>query len=242
MKVVSTIGRTCVLMLLAVLTFAVGSSAQTCNKANQYDMLEWMAPTQGVINGHFDSVFPTSGTFYWVKGKAGYPWDVDLFDANGIYQSTTENVWNDPHTFKRFETPRQWTPRCIDIPESPRVLSTIQHPTASTKYGIYTSCTTFTIHYLSNGLNQVVGPYMMTIGKLPPTPTLDLRWYYGCDTNYRNCHYHEDFYLQNTAKRGLVSWVYSIRQADGTYKVENTTIHDDPVKMAEIVPQHPCWP
>jgi hypothetical protein len=225
------------LLALTLLFIAANASAQTCT-STQYDMLEWMAPQVGTVNGHYNVLFPTTGTFYWVKGSAGSPWDVDLFDQDGVYQDITENIWNDPSTFKRFVVPRKWAPRCINIPQTAGVLSTVLHPQSSTEYRIYSSCTAYTTHYLSNAFNQVVGPQNLQIGTLPATPTLSLLWYYGCDANYANCHYHEVFDLQK--KNGLVRWTYSVRQLDGSYKIANQTIHST-AQVGSINPVHPCW-
>ena len=93
--------RFAVLLLIVVALLSIASQAQTC-PANQTDMLTSMLPWQGLQNGHYDVIYPRSGTFYWVKGVQGWPWDVDLFDGAYIYQSITEQVWNQPTTFKRF--------------------------------------------------------------------------------------------------------------------------------------------
>jgi hypothetical protein len=60
------------LLFLAVLFIATAAFGQTC-KSTQYDMLEWMLPQQGIVNGHYNVIYPASGTFYWVKGSQGYP-------------------------------------------------------------------------------------------------------------------------------------------------------------------------
>ena len=59
--------------LLIALFFYLSISAavaQTC-KPNQYDMLNWMAPQVSTVNGHYNMVYSTSGTFYWVKNSHG---------------------------------------------------------------------------------------------------------------------------------------------------------------------------
>jgi hypothetical protein len=93
--------------IVALILFLIGTlaSAQTC-KPNQYDMLDWMLPQRATVNGHYNVIYPQTGTFYWVKGSKGFPWDVDTFDSNFIYQSITEQDWNDPNTYKI------WRKRC----------------------------------------------------------------------------------------------------------------------------------
>ena len=100
------------------------SSAQTC-KTTQYDMLDWMAPVQSTMNGHYNVVLPNAGTFYWVKSSNGYPWDVDTFDSQYIYQSITEQDWSNPSTYKIFQVALPWMPRCIDVPVIPGKLASI---------------------------------------------------------------------------------------------------------------------
>lgn len=58
---------------------------------------------------------------YYVKNPQGYPWDINLYDGNYIYQWITENVWGDPYTYKKFNNGSgsstadysfRWAPRC----------------------------------------------------------------------------------------------------------------------------------
>ncbi len=104
-----------VVFLATSVSLVTQARAQACN-TKQFDMLDWMAPQAGTSNGHFNVVYPTEGKFYWVKGAAGFPWDVDNFDKRYIYQSITEQVWNDPTTYKIFQQALPWMPRCIAVP------------------------------------------------------------------------------------------------------------------------------
>ena len=53
------------------------------------------------------------GYFLWIKGASGYPWDVKTWDTNYIYDRSTELVWTDPTSFKRFNQDLPISPRCI---------------------------------------------------------------------------------------------------------------------------------
>ena len=225
--------------LFLILFFAassLASSAQVC-KPNQYDMLQWMLPWQSIQNSHYDVLYPSTGTFYWVKGSKGYPWDVDLFDDKYVYQSITENVWSNPSTFKIFETPRPWAPRCIDIPAVPGKIASIPHDASQTWYDMHSSCTSFTRHNLLNAINEVWGPFSVQVGALPAAPTLTLSYRYGCDSNYGSCHFKETFELQQGS--GLVRWTYYKLNA-GQYVVANQTVDTTPL-TATVTPVHPCW-
>lgn len=49
--------------LLLVLAMSITVFGQVC-KSNQYDMLDWTAPSAGLYNGHYYLIYPSSGMFY----------------------------------------------------------------------------------------------------------------------------------------------------------------------------------
>jgi hypothetical protein len=214
-------------------------SRATC-AANQYDMLAWMAPQVATQNGHYNVVDPRSGQFYWIKGSAGYPWDVDLFDAKYIYQSITEYIWGDPTTFKKFEHALPWMPRCIGIPQAPGKLASILVPSSNTNFDIHTSCRAYVVNNLGNVVNEIWGPYTLNVGgNLPPNlPTLVLSYRYSCDSNYSNCLYKETFAMQQGV--GLVQWTLYALQ-NGLYVQQNQTTQNQ-YQLSTVTPVHPCWP
>lgn len=228
-------------LLTAILTCVLGfsgiSAAQAC-KPGQIDMLSWMTPVIGEVNSHYDVLYPLTGNFYWVKGKAGYPWDEGLFDAVGVYGIRTEKVWGDPNTYKEMEQPRMWAHRCLTPGVAGQRIDQVLHDKAALWYRTHSSCTSFIRQQLSYGLNEVWDSGTMTIGRLAPAHTLSLVWAYGCTSAYATCHYKEVFDLQNGP--GLVRWSNYIRQADGNYALQNQTLDDDP-KPGSVQPVHPCW-
>ncbi len=227
--------RTLPLTLFFLVIGAV-ASAQTC-KSNQYDMLQWMAPQQATMNGHYNVLAPASGTFYWVKTNKGYPWDVDTFDAKYIYQSITEQVWNNPHTYKIFEQALPWMPRCIDIPTVPGKLSSITVPAEHTNFDIHTSCSQYSTDNLGYVVNEIWGPYPEQIGNLPVTSTLTLSYRYTCDSTYNNCRDKETFAMQSG--NGMVQWThYSLE--NGQYVQVAQTTHGK-AGYGNVTPVHPCW-
>jgi len=56
-------------MVSFTLFFVAPAFGQVC-KSTQYDMLKWMAPQPDTKNGHYNMVYPMSGTFYWVKSSS----------------------------------------------------------------------------------------------------------------------------------------------------------------------------
>jgi hypothetical protein len=224
------------LLLLAVLFHRALSSAQSC-QSNQYDMLDWMAPVQGMVNGHYNVVYPQAGTFYWVKGSNGYPWDVDTFDTHYIYQSITEQVWNDPYTYKTFQTALPWMPRCIKVPAVPGKLASITVDATKTWFDIHTSCTSFTSHNLGYVVNEIWGPYEKSFAGQPAAPTLTFSYRYSCDSSYSNCRYKETFAMQKA--NGMVQWTYYALE-NGEYVQVNQTTHAA-AGLGSVTPVHPCW-
>jgi len=44
--------------------------------------------------------------FYWTKTAGGYPWDIQLYDNDFVYLWMTELNWQNPRTYKVFNSPR----------------------------------------------------------------------------------------------------------------------------------------
>lgn len=228
-----------VLLTVALFGLAPCSSAQVC-KPGEYDMLEWMAPWQPVQNSHFNVLEPLVGKFYWVKGDQGFPWDVDKFDNQFIYQLITEQFWGDDTTYKIFEKPLKWMPRCIDAPVSPNgKIASIQVPASDTNFDIHSSCKSFVTRNLGYVVNEIWGPFYWTIGgNLPPnTQTLLLSYRYNCDSQYSNCTDKETFAMQHGP--GLVQWTHYVWK-NGTWEQVNQTTSAYP-QTATVAPVHPCW-
>jgi len=221
---------------LIFLSIGALAAAQAC-KANQYDMLQWMAPEAATANGHYNVVYPSTGGFYWVKTDKGYPWDVDTFDHHYIYQSITEQDWNDPTTYKIFEQPLPWMPRCINIPAVPGKIASITVQPEATNFDVHTSCKQFTTDNLGYVVNEIWGPYNQTIGSLPNAPTLTLSYRYSCDSQYNDCHDQETFAMQQN--NGMVQWTHFVLQ-DGIYVQVNQTTQGS-ATFATVTPVHPCW-
>ena len=225
-----------ILLALTLVSASAMAGAQTC-KSNQYDMLDWMAPQASTANGHYNVVYPAAGQFYWIKGSNGFPWDVDTFDREYIYQSITEQVWNDPSTYKIFQKALPWMPRCINIPARPGKIASILVRPEDTNFDIHTSCASFTTQNLGYVVNEIWGPYSQAIGTLPAAPTLTLSFRYSCDSHYSNCRDQETFAMQKS--NGMVQWTHFVLKGRIYVRVNQTT--QGAARFASVAPVHPCW-
>ena len=227
--------------------FGFGVKAQaeaTMNcQSGTYDMLDWMTMDsslrstyhmQGTANPLFTDI--AGGKFYWTKGANGAPWDIQLFDSKYVYLWITESNWLDPHTFKKFarNTNMPLVPRCAKggFPGSTITIN-------DTSYQAYTDCTHYTTHALGKGVNQVWGPYKITLGgSLPSSLSVLVASYrYNCNNNYSNCGDKEEYYFAQ--KYGLVQWVhYSL--SNGAYHATQSTIFNH-VAKGTTQASFPCF-
>jgi hypothetical protein len=233
--------------LLVLLAIAAPALATTC-PSGTYDMLDWMtmdltlagaSHLEGGGTSQYTGRDPINKRFYWIKGSGGFPWDVNTYTSTGIYQWITEQNWSDPTTYKNFEIPILWSPRCVPIPQLPGKLTTVLIPSSQTWYDIHTSCSTYTRQNLKYIVNDVWGPYRKSMGgDLPPnTPTLELSYRWGCDSAYSNCSNKEVFSFQK--KYGLVRWTHYQLQ-NGSFVMVQQSDKNMLVPGATTA-YHPCW-
>jgi hypothetical protein len=168
-----------------------------------YDMLAWMlmSPSLAASN-HFkstelDGVTPANhlytqlgtGNFYWIKGDSGYPWDINIFDSNFIYLSTTELTYASPTEGKRFESLNPligfkgvpFAKRFMNIGD--QVFST------DTRLAIYTACGSATYTNIGNVRCTLAGPFTETIsgaGQNIPSnlTTIHIQYEWSLDASY----------------------------------------------------------
>ena len=211
--------------------------------AGTYDMLDWMTLYSSLrgsyhVAGNANPLYTSmgAGKFYWTKGANGTPWDIQLFDSKYIYLWITELNWNNPHTFKKFanNTNLPLVPRCA---KAGFPGSSIYVP--NTSYRTYTDCSHYTTQNLLKGINQVWGPYTVSLGGMLPNnmQVLVASYRYNCNSNYGNCGDKEEYYLAQ--KYGLVQWVhYSLKS--GTYVLQQRTVFNQLVK-GTATPSFPCF-
>jgi hypothetical protein len=238
----------CALPLVSALLFAfsltipaLAQSTISC-PAGEYDMLDWMTMDSDLRNTHYmtgtNPMYTTmdSGKFYVTKGADGYPWDINLYDDNYIYLWITEYDWNNPDTYKKFtyNTNMPLVPRCAKggFPGS-----TITVP--NTSFETYSSCTKHTTSDLQYAVNQVWGPYDLSLGGSLPAkmPTLVISYRYNCDAAYNNCANEEAYYLSQ--QYGIVQWIHYELEA-GAYVPVNSSLFNQ-LESGSVTPYFPCF-
>jgi hypothetical protein len=233
-------------LLACVGLFPMTNLAQAC-PTGTYDMLDWMTLDADLrsnyhLEGTSNHLYTTvaSDKFYWIKGDLGYPWDIQLYDANYIYLWITELSWTVPRSYKKFTDNKNLplVPRCAaaGFPGSTIKVS-------NSKYDLHTNCDqncSVTLG-LQNVINQLWGPYNLSLGGFLPnnTPTLVISYRYNCDANYQKCGDKEEFYLMK--KYGLVQWIHYVRiPATGNYAQLQKTIFNKKV-VGIVTPDFPCF-
>ena len=225
-----------------VATPAQAEKTMTCPDGT-YDMLDWFTLDSNLrgsyhMTGSANALYTNmgAGKFYWTKGGNGSPWDIQLYDSKYIYLWITELSWNNPTTFKKFagNTNMPLVPRCAKA-GSPG--SVIKVP--NTSYQTYSDCTHYITQNLKQGINEVWGPYNISLGGVLPNnlKVLVASYRYNCDVNYANCGDKEEYYLAQ--KYGLVQWVhYSL--VSGSYVMQQKTVFNK-LTAGSTTPYFPCF-
>lgn len=179
-------------------------------------------PIYSSINPEDGSTFATQGYFVWTKSSVGYPWDVKAFDGNYVYDRSTELNWNDPTTFKRFNTDLPMSPRCIAVGAAGPA---IQIPISATNYSFYSNCQAYQTSNLAYVLNTIDAPITVTTtGNIGQIYTRRFRYHYGCDSSYANCSDMEVFSLGYNI--GLYDWQHYVNQS-GQWVLSQESIIDN---------------
>jgi hypothetical protein len=174
-----------------------------------------------IINGGPSSYVYTiwnqsQAKLYYVKNPQGYPWDINLYDSNYIYQWVTELNWTDPASCKKFNNANQnstsdrsmrWASRCAapggdnssfwNPPPNPN--RTPPNPIYNTNYYTYVDRVLQGAQDLGYSLLELKPTGTITITDHranPPLPfsvtTLPLQYTYSCDSaNVNSCLWRE---------------------------------------------------
>lgn len=213
--------------------------------AGMYDMLDWLTLDSNLrstyhMEGTSNPLYTImqSGKFYWVKGGLGYPWDIQLYDNNYIYLWVTELSWTVPQSYKKFtnNTNLPLVPRCANAGFPGSVVKV-----ANTNYDLHTNCSqscSVTLG-LQNAINEVWGPYYLSLGGSLPSnmKTLVISYRYNCNASYANCIDKEEYYLSQ--QYGLVQWAHYVL-ANGVYAQMQRTIFNQ-LMPGVVTPYFPCF-
>jgi hypothetical protein len=179
-----------------------------------------------------------SGKKVWyIKGAAGYPWDMNSFDESYIYRSITGNVLTSPTTFKMFASgtwpyanggivwaPRYFTPGAF----TPPIV------TADSTYRAYSACATFTTQTLGGPVEtQISGPYEIAFGISPGVQESIIqtyKWGPGYATMEVNCY---------AKGLGLVQW-QSYTLVNGVYVLKQSSLFGTQVAGGVVPLNFPC--
>jgi hypothetical protein len=173
--------------------------------SGQSDMMQYFAMDQqdrasqfmnGLQNPIYTQVFPDqdfadSGYWFWLKSARANGFDVKAFDENSIYMRSTELVWTDNTTFKRFVNDLPIAARCV---VSGAAGPEIQVPDTSFQY--FSSCSPYKSSNLGTAVNDLDAPVLMdTGGNIGQVQTRVLHYRYNCDSAFQNCVNEEQFFL-----------------------------------------------
>lgn len=115
------------------------------------------------------------------------------YGKNYIFMRSTELVWSDNTTFKRFVRDLPIAARCV-----PEGQPGPEIKVRDTNYEYYSSCKVYKESRLGTAGNSLDAPALMdTEGNIGQVWTRVLHYRYNCDTNFQQCVDEEQFYLAN---------------------------------------------
>jgi len=156
---------------------------------------QFMSGTTNPLYTHVspDQDFAVNGYWFWLKSATAHGFDVKTFDANYIFMRSTELVWTDNSTFKRFVRDLPISARCVEEGQpGPEIR------VKNTSFQYYSSCEPYKESHLGTAVNSLDAPVLMnTGGNIGQVWTRVLHYRYNCDANFQNCADEEQFFLAN---------------------------------------------
>jgi len=244
------------LLLLFVCCVSFGGSLQAQNQfqcRNGEDMLNYFVmgyparidssmgstnanPIYSSITPELGAGYARQGYFVWTKSPLGYPWDVKTFDRDYIYDHSTELVWTNPTSFKRFDQDLPLSPRCVSTRNGGGD-NTIQTRQRDTSYEFYNNCTSYQTADLGYVTTSISRPTIVNAGgNLGPVKTRILTYTYACNSRYSQCGYMEVFSLGWNV--GLYDWKYYTAQNGRWVLVQDSIINN--FTLGQSVPMFSC--
>jgi hypothetical protein len=241
-----------IFVLATILGLSGGAAAQTfsCPSGTE-DMLNYFVmaypnrvdsymgpgnanPIYSSINPELQSGFAAQGYFVWTKSLSGYPWDVKTFDANFVYDRSTELTWVDPSSFKRFNTDLPMSQRCVP---TLRAGHNIHINPAQSAFTFYNSCTAQQTSNLGYVVNSITKPTLVnTGGSLGQVKTRLFKYQYGCNSSYSSCTDMEVFSLGYQI--GLYDWKHYVAQS-GSWVMKQESIINN-FSLGQTTPMFMC--
>ena len=190
-------------------------------------------PVYTSISPDLGGNFATSGQFEWIKSWVGYPWDIKVFDANYIYDRTTELSWTDPTAFKRFNTDLPLSRRCVPAKKSG---GSLKIASANTNYTSYANCQPTQTQNLGYVVNTISPPRLVNLDGLGSVKTRYFSYQYSCNSRYESCGYKEVFSLGYGI--GLYDWKYYVNQGGKFVLSQESVINQ--FDSGSATPYLPC--
>ena len=186
------------------------------------------------IYGYLD---PINKRIVYMKGRSGYPTEVNTFDGDNVYQSTTEVSWDPTKpAFKIFASSSWpganggivWAPRQILAGPSAQIV------TADSSYRQYSDCS----HYVTKNLGgpiltYISGPFSIDLGgDLGTVEVIEQNYFWGASfANLESNLYAKGF--------GWARWRLSALES-GKYVVKQESLFNIIARGGLPVPQFPC--
>jgi hypothetical protein len=171
---------------------------------------------------------------WYMKGKSGFPWDMNTFDEKMIYQSITELDWESPEHYKIFAS-ESWQGANGGIAWMPRNYETIGVGgpilTPDSTYRLYSSCSDFKEQNLGAPPSVTLeGPYEFDFGgDLGWMPCLVQRYFWGVSMELNR-------YVQ---KYGWAQWELWEQSGNG-YVLKKTSAFNRIAPGGSPEPNFPC--
>jgi hypothetical protein len=196
-----------VILLSLSLTASTLLAQEFACPAGKTDVMKYFVMAQGNRSDHFMSgssnpiytkVFPDRdfaavGDWFWLKSATGNGFDVKAFNENYVFMRSTELVWSDKTTFKRFVHDLPIAPRCVPEGQPGREIKV-----ENTTYQYYSACKVFKQSQLGTAVNTLDAPVLMdTGGNIGQVWTRVLHYRYNCNKDFAQCSDEEQFYLAN---------------------------------------------
>jgi hypothetical protein len=160
------------------------------NRANHF--------TKGTKNSIYTEVLPNedfaeNGYWFWLKSPSAHGFDVKAFDRRYIYMRSTELVWTNNTTFKRFVHDLPIASRCVTEGQpGPEIKA------PDTYFRYYSSCNPYKESHLGAAVNDLDAPVLMDAGgNLGQVWTRVFHYHYNCNKDFQQCTDEEQFYLAN---------------------------------------------
>jgi hypothetical protein len=153
------------------------------------DILQFMLPNQvWALSNHLEipggqPIYTSviGNQIWYVKNKQGFPWDMNTFDDDFVYQSITEVNWQEPKQFKIFAS-KSWPKANGAIVWTPRDYEKNAWDMVSeSTYRAYSDCSNFTTKNLGGPVITVTEtPKQIDLGgDLGKQFSLQMHYYWG---------------------------------------------------------------